>query len=157
VVLHRVRTVPEIDELHPDLKSLMGSVVHDRYRVDELLGRGGMGAVFKGYHLNLQRAVAIKVLHPEVGRDAGMTARFTREAQSVSRLDHPNCVRVSDFGTTDAGVRYLIMELLAGEELQASLGQPWAAARAIDVATQILDGLDHAHQRGVVHRDLSEN
>jgi serine/threonine protein kinase len=149
-----VRTVAEIDELHPDLKSLLGSVIHDRYRVDELLGRGGMGAVFKGYHLNLQRAVAIKVLHPEVGRDAGMSARFTREGQSVSRLDHPNCVRVSDFGTTEGGVRYLVMELLAGEELQASLGQPWAAARAIDVAMQILEGLDHAHQRGVVHRDL---
>jgi serine/threonine protein kinase len=146
--------VTEIDELHPDLKSLIGSVIHERYRVDELLGRGGMGAVFKGYHVSLQRAVAIKVLHPEVGRDAEMTARFTREAHSVSRLDHPNCVRAIDFGTTDSGVRYLIMELLDGEELQASLGQPWAAAQAIDVAMQILDGLDHAHHCGVVHRDL---
>ncbi len=144
----------EIDELHPDLKSLLGNVIHERYRVDALLGRGGMGAVFRGYHVNLQRPVAIKVLHPEVGRDAGMTARFTREAHSVSRLDHPNCVRVSDFGTTDGGVRYLVMELLSGHELKASLGQPWPVDQAIDVATQILDGLDHAHARGVIHRDL---
>jgi serine/threonine protein kinase len=146
--------VSTIDELHPDLQSLVGSVIHERYRVDALLGHGGMGAVFKGYHLNLHRGVAIKVVRPEVGRDAGMSARFTREAHSVSRLDHPNCVRVSDFGTTDRGLRYLVMELLEGEELQASLGQPWSADRAIDVAMQILDGLDHAHHCGVVHRDL---
>jgi serine/threonine protein kinase len=146
--------VAEIDELHPDLRALVGSVVHERYRVDELLGRGGMGAVFKGYHLNLHRGVAIKVVRPEVGRDAGMTARFAREAHSVSRLDHPNCVRVSDFGTTDRGMHYLIMELLEGKELQASLGQPWSAERAIDVAIQILEGLDHAHHCGVIHRDL---
>jgi serine/threonine protein kinase len=146
--------VGEIDELHPDLKSLVGSIIHERYRVDELLGRGGMGAVFKGYHLNLHRGVAIKVVHPQVGRDAGMTARFAREAHSVSRLDHPNCVRVSDFGTTEGGMHYLVMELLEGKELQAHLGQPWSAARAIDVAIQILDGLDHAHHCGVIHRDL---
>ena len=141
-------------ELHPDLQALIGSVIHDRYRVDALLGQGGMGAVFRGRHLGLARDVAIKVLRPELGRSDASSKRFDREAHSVSRLDHPNCVRVFDFGTTRGGIKYLVMELLAGAELEASLGQPWAPARAVDTIVQILEGLEHAHHFGIVHRDL---
>ncbi|HVI04388.1 MAG TPA: serine/threonine-protein kinase, partial [Enhygromyxa sp.] len=141
-------------ELHPDLQALIGSVIHDRYRVDALLGQGGMGAVFRGRHLGLARDVAIKVLRPELGRSDASSKRFDREAHSVSRLDHPNCVRVFDFGTTQGGIKYLVMELLAGAELEASLGQPWAPARAVDTIVQILEGLEHAHHFGIVHRDL---
>jgi serine/threonine protein kinase len=143
-----------LDDLHPDLQALIGSVIHDRYRVDKLLGAGGMGAVFKAHHIGLRRDVAIKVLRPELGRDATTGKRFDREAHSVSRLDHPNCVRVTDFGTTEGGVKYLVMELLEGAELQASLGQPIAPARAVETIIQILEGLEHAHHVAIVHRDL---
>ncbi len=143
-----------LDDLHLDLQALVGSVIHDRYRVDELLGAGGMGAVFKAHHIGLRRDVAIKVLRPELGRDSTTGKRFDREAHSVSRLDHPNCVRVTDFGTTEGGIKYLVMELLEGAELKASLGQPWAPARAVGTIIQMLEGLEHAHRVAIVHRDL---
>ncbi|KIG14787.1 serine/threonine protein kinase [Enhygromyxa salina] len=144
----------ESAHLHPDLEALVGATLHDRYRVDSLLGVGGMGAVFKACHTGLDRDVAIKVLHPEIGRDASVSKRFDREATSASRLDHPNCVRVTDFGTTEAGTKYLVMELLEGTELEARLGRPWAPAATIETAKQILSGLEHAHHFGIVHRDL---
>jgi serine/threonine protein kinase len=140
--------------LHADLEALVGAKLHERYRVDSLLGTGGMGAVFKGHHVGLGRDVAIKVLHPEFGRDPSVGKRFEREATSASRLDHPNCVRVTDFGTTETGTTYLVMELLSGTELKARLGQPWAAQAMIATAKQMLAGLEHAHHFGVVHRDL---
>ncbi|MFV8756512.1 serine/threonine-protein kinase [Nannocystaceae bacterium ST9] len=144
----------ELAKLHSDLEALVGKLIHDRYRVDSLLGVGGMGAVFKGYHTGLKREVAIKLLHPEIGRDESISKRFDREAYSASRLDHPNCVRVSDFGTTETGAKYLVMEFLEGAELEASLGKPWAPLEAVRVAKQMFSGLEHAHHFGVVHRDL---
>jgi serine/threonine protein kinase len=140
--------------LHADLAALVGTMLHDRYRVESLLGSGGMGAVFKGHHTGLGRDVAIKVLHPEFGRDPSVGKRFEREATSASRLDHPNCVRVTDFGTTETGTTYLVMELLSGTELQARLGQPWVPQAMIATAKQMLAGLEHAHHFGIVHRDL---
>jgi tRNA A-37 threonylcarbamoyl transferase component Bud32 len=141
-------------KLHSDLEALIGSVLHDRYRVDSLLGAGGMGAVFKARHTGLERDVAIKVLHPEIGRDESVSKRFDREATSASRLDHPNCVRVTDFGTTDKGTKYLVMELLEGSELLDRLSEPWDPEAMIETAKQILAGLEHAHHFGIVHRDL---
>jgi serine/threonine protein kinase len=146
--------VGELAKLHSDLEALVGKIIHERYRVDSLLGVGGMGAVFKGYHTGLKRDVAIKLLHPEIGRDESVSKRFDREATSASRLDHPNCVRVSDFGTTESGAKYLVMEFLEGAELEASLGKPWAPLEAVRVAQQMFAGLEHAHHFGVVHRDL---
>lgn len=141
-------------KLHSDLDALVGTVIHDRYRVESLLGVGGMGAVFRAHHLGLRRDVALKVLHPEIGGDESVSKRFDREATSASRLDHPNCVRVSDFGTTDNGTKYLVMEFLEGHELKDSLGQPLAPDRAVQIAIQIFQALEHAHHFGVVHRDL---
>jgi serine/threonine protein kinase len=138
----------------PALAALVGQVLDGHYRLDRLLGAGGMGAVYKAHHTELHRDVAIKILHPDIGADPSISKRFDREAQSASRLDHPNCVRVTDFGTTDAGVKYLVMELLEGEELAAKLGKPWAPEAACAVLEQILAGLEHAHHHGIVHRDL---
>jgi hypothetical protein len=146
--------VGEVAKLHADLEALVGTLIHDRYRVDTLLGVGGMGAVFRGYHTGLRRDVAIKLLHPEIGRDESISKRFDREAMSASRLDHPNCVRVSDFGTTQTGAKYLVMEFLEGGELDIEPGKPWAVADAVAVAKQMFAGLEHAHHFGVVHRDL---
>ncbi len=141
-------------KLHSDLEALVGTVIHDRYRVESLLGVGGMGAVFRGHHVGLRRAVAIKVLHPEIGRDESTSKRFDREATSASRLDHPNCVRVTDFGSTENGTKYLVMEFLEGRELKDSMGQALPPARAVQIAIQIFQALEHAHHFGVVHRDL---
>ncbi|PRQ07420.1 serine/threonine-protein kinase [Enhygromyxa salina] len=136
------------------LEAMIGQVLDDHYRLDALLGAGGMGAVYRARHTSLQRDVAIKVLHPDIGGDPSISKRFDREAHSASRLDHPNCVRVSDFGTTSAGVKYLVMDLLEGRELGASLGKPWDPVDACEVLDQILAGLEHAHHCGIVHRDL---
>src|SRR5690606_21332870 len=91
---------------------------------------------------------------PDIRGDASISKRFDREAQGASRLDHPSCVRVSDFGTTAGGIKYLVMELLEGEELGERLGQPWAPDAALELLEQIFAGLEHAHACGIVHRDL---
>ncbi|MFO7567364.1 MAG: serine/threonine-protein kinase [Enhygromyxa sp.] len=138
----------------PKLEALVGQSLDAHYRIDKLLGAGGMGAVYKARHTKLERDVAIKILHPDIGGDPSISKRFDREAQSASRLDHPNCVRVSDFGTTAEGIKYLVMELLEGEELAARLEQPWTPAAVLDLLEQIFAALEHAHACGIVHRDL---
>lgn len=142
------------DSLHPDLAALRGTKVAGRYRVDELLGIGGMGAVFKGRHLGLERDVAIKVLHPELTRDPDISTRFDREAHSASRLDHPNCMQVTDVGSTDNGLKFMVMQLLEGNELADTMGDVYPPDRAVLRTLQILSGLEHAHDKGVVHRDI---
>lgn len=140
------------------LRQLVGQVISERYRVDTLIGVGGMGAVFRCRHLGLGLDVAIKVLHPHIGGDAENGARFAREAHSASRLDHPNCVRVLDFGNwhDDRGrvAKYLCMELLCGFELARLLEEPLTTTQVLALVRQMLDGVSHAHERGVVHRDV---
>lgn len=136
------------------LLELEGSVLVDRYRVDKLLGRGGMGAVFKGQQLTLKRPVAIKVLHPDLARDAQIVRRFEREAQSTAVLEHPNIVRVLEFGTTEHGHLFIVMQLLEGHELDDAIGEPVPVRQAMSYMIQILRALDHAHRHGIVHRDL---
>ncbi len=140
--------------LHPDLQDLVGRTIAERYRIDALLGVGGMGAVFRAHHLGLHRDVAIKVLHPSLGRDAEISARFDREARSASRLDHPNCLQVTDYGTTEHDMKFMVMQLLDGGELTRLLGKPLPAVRALALALQICRGLEHAHGQGVIHRDV---
>jgi len=121
-----------------------------------VLGTGGMGRVYKGEHTSLGRTVAIKVLHADLGRNKEAAGRFQREAIASGRLDHPNIVSVSDFGVLDDGSLYLVMEALDGESLGARLAMhgpiPWR--EAIDITRGVLAGLRHAHDRGVVHRDI---
>lgn len=140
------------------LRQLVGQVISERYRVDTVIGVGGMGAVFRCRHLGLGLDVAIKVLHPHIGDDAENGARFAREAHSASRLDHPNCVRVLDFGNwqDDRGrvAKYLCMELLCGFELARLLEEPLTTTQVLALVGQMLDGVQHAHERGVVHRDV---
>ena len=141
-----------------ELEQLIGQLIADRYRVDALLGAGGMGAVLRCRHVGLDHDVALKVLHPHLCGHEETMRRFEQEAKSASRLDHPNCVRVLDFGSWRAAnlppSKYLCMELLWGVELARLLEQPLGQTFAIDVAGQMLDGLAHAHARGVVHRDV---
>ncbi len=159
----RATSHPTVDDPHSvpsvDPWALVGETIARRYRVDALIGVGGMGSVLRCHHLGLGRDIAVKVLHPERSAHPESSARFTREARSASRLDHPNCVRVLDFGEwqprPDLPVaKYLAMELVDGEELGRLVRQPLPLRTAVDYAGQILDGLGHAHARGIVHRDL---
>lgn len=141
-------------QIHNDLAGMVGTVLAGTYRLDALIGEGGMGAVYRGRHVLLRRDVAIKVLHPDFSRDAELVKRFDREAQSAARLNHPNCIQVTEFGSTDEGMKYLVMQLLEGTELQNVLDGPTAPERAVGLILQVLRGLEHAHGQGVVHRDL---
>ncbi|HEY5946796.1 MAG TPA: serine/threonine-protein kinase, partial [Kofleriaceae bacterium] len=134
----------------------IGSLLDGRYRVDAILGVGGMGRVYKAEHTGIGRAVAIKVLHARLGGSKEAAQRFQREAMASGRLDHPNIVGVSDFGTLDDGSLYLVMEALEGEPLGKRLERekriPWP--EALSLIRAVLSGLKHAHDKGVVHRDV---
>ncbi|MBI3072988.1 MAG: serine/threonine protein kinase [Deltaproteobacteria bacterium] len=133
-----------------------GRVVDGRFRLESTLGEGGMGVVYRAVQLSVQRPVALKLLKGEASRDSKMAQRFTREAESISRLSHPNIVTLLDFGNSAEGQLYLAMEFVEGERLTDRI---LAATRlspkeAVRIATQILAALEHAHGRGIVHRDL---
>src|SRR3954469_875102 len=134
----------------------IGSLLDGRYRVEAILGRGGMGRVYKAEHTSLGRSVAIKVLHTRLGGSKEAAQRFQREAMASGRLDHPNIVAVSDFGTLADGSLFLVMEALEGEPLGARLERekriPWQ--EALQIIRAVLSGLRHAHDKGVVHRDI---
>src|SRR5690242_3369100 len=134
----------------------VGSVVAETYQVTRLLGRGGMGAVWEASHLRLPgKRVAIKLLHADVASDQESLARFRREAEIATRLDHPNIVEVHDFNMLPGGQPYLVLELLVGESLDARMRRgPLPADQAIWIAGQIAAALAAAHRAGVVHRDL---
>ena len=134
----------------------IGSVLDGRYRIEAVLGSGGMGKVYKGQHTGIGRTVAIKVLHADVGKNPEAAQRFQREAIASGRLDHPNIVGVSDSGVLPDGSCYLVMEALEGESLGERLDREHRIAwpEAIDIIRGVLRGLGHAHEKGVVHRDI---
>ena len=133
----------------------LGRIVDGRYRVIELIGRGGMGVVYKVEHLRMGKIAAMKVLHRDLADDPEVGQRFEREAAAVSRLDHPNTVHVFDFGTTQ-GALYLIMEYVRGPDLARVVDRdgPMPFARAAPLLVQMLGALAEAHELGIVHRDL---
>jgi serine/threonine-protein kinase len=142
----------------PDESGLVaiGSLLDGRYRVESVLGTGGMGKVYKAEHTGIGRTVAIKVLHSRLGGSKEAAQRFQREAIASGRLDHPNIVNVSDSGALEDGSLYLVMEALEGEPLGNRLVRdkriPWP--EALVIIRGVLAGLQHAHDKGVVHRDI---
>jgi eukaryotic-like serine/threonine-protein kinase len=128
--------------------------VAERYVVEVELGSGAMGTVYRGRQLRVGRAVAIKVLHEDFAEHPTMLARFRREAEAAVRLRHPNVSSVLDVGVTGDGHPVLVMDLVDGKGLRELMDGPLAPARIIHLVRQILRGLDHAHEAGVVHRDL---
>ncbi len=137
------------------LQERLQSVVQDQYRVEQLLGRGGMGAVFLAHDLTLEREVAIKVLPPDVSQDPQVIRRFEQEAKTAAKLDHPNIIpiyRVESAG----GLNYFVMKYIAGTSLEDVLER--REVLALDYLQRVLweaaCALGHAHQRGVVHRDV---
>jgi serine/threonine-protein kinase len=133
----------------------LGKIVDGRYRVLEVIGRGGMGVVYRVEHLRMGKIAAMKVLHRDLASDPDVVNRFEREAAAVSRLHHPHTVQVFDFGSA-TGALYLIMEYVRGQDLGHIVGRdgpmPWS--RAAPLLAQICGALQEAHELGIVHRDL---
>src|SRR6516165_2935439 len=124
------------------------------HEVTALLGKGGMGEVYRARDLKLKREVAIKVLPEEFSRDPDRVSRFQREAEVLASLNHPNIAAIHDLEETN-GTRYLVLELVEGETLADRVARgPIPAAEALDIAKQIAEALEAAHERGIIHRDL---
>lgn len=137
----------------------IGQTLSGRYKIDELLGQGGMSAVYKAYDPNLKRVVAIKLVHSHLSSDPEFVKRFEEEASVVASLRHPNIVQVYDFNS-DQGVNYMVMEFVPGETLQDRLKRLNASQRrmpleeALKITIDICEALSYAHKRGMVHRDI---
>jgi eukaryotic-like serine/threonine-protein kinase len=132
---------------------LVGRILLERYRVIERISSGGMGVVYRGERVGLGRVVAIKFLHSTFAHTGDFLERFEREAKTMSRLDHPNCVSVIDFGVD--GGPFFVMDYVSGVTLRELLDAgPIEPPRALSLARQILAGLAHAHERGIIHRDV---
>jgi CheY-like chemotaxis protein/predicted Ser/Thr protein kinase len=132
----------------------LGTVIAG-YRIEERIGRGGMGVVYRAEHLNLRRRAAIKIIAPDLAESSGFRERFTREARIAAALQHPNIVTVYDAGEVD-GLLYLAMQYIEGEDLSAILQKDGRLRpyRAIDVCRQVAAALDAAHAMGLIHRDV---
>lgn len=137
-----------------ELADTLRAAVSGRYRIERLLGRGAMGAVFLAQDLRLERDVAIKVLRPDLAEDPGCVGRFERESRISARLDHPNIVPI--FAVEQLGdFHYFVMKYVRGSPLDLLLqGGPLAVPHAVSLLWQAACGLGHAHQRGVIHRDV---
>ncbi|MCX4239984.1 serine/threonine-protein kinase [Paraliomyxa miuraensis] len=145
--------------LRDDAKAWVGKIVAQRYRVEGIIGIGGMGAVFRARHLALGKTFALKILHRIYTRDADIVARFMREARAATQTGHPNIIDIVDIGTTDREDVYFVMELLEGRtlgEVVATEG-PLAVRRAVNIARQICRAVAAAHEVGIIHRDLKSD
>ena len=138
----------------PDIKP--GDIVAGRFRIVEVVGKGGFSVVYRAYQPSMDRFVALKVLKPHVLEDDKVVERFRREALYVSRLSHPNTITLFDYGDTDAGLCYIAMEFLKGRHLGSVLNEegPMAPSRVWSIAVQVCQSLAEAHELDLIHRDL---
>jgi len=147
---HEAPTAPAV------VDALIGRTIEGKYRLEARLGEGGMGAVYQSTRLLIGDQVAVKVLHLDQAADPAAAERFRREAQAAARVQHPNAVTIYDFGVSNEGLVYLVMELIAGQSLRHLLHQsgPLPLADAASIITQVCGALDAAHEQHVVHRDI---
>lgn len=137
----------------------IGQTLSGRYKIEELLGQGGMSAVYKATDPNLRRVVAIKMVHPHLSDEPSFMRRFEEEAAAIASLRHPNIVQVFDFNT-DEDINYMVMEYVPGETLQARLKRlnknerKMSISEALQISINVCEGLSYAHKRGMVHRDV---
>lgn len=139
--------------------ALVGQTLASKYRIEERISEGGMGTVYRATHVLMEKAVAIKVLHPSLAADDKIVARFTREAKAASRISNPHALNVTDFGESENGIVFLVMEYLRGKTLKEVIrGEGrMPLKRVVEVTRQICGALDAAHAEGVVHRDLKSD
>jgi eukaryotic-like serine/threonine-protein kinase len=131
----------------------VGKVLQGRYSILGRIASGGMGSVYRGERLGLGRIVAVKFLHASMARDPHVMKRFEVEARAMSRLAHPNCIAVLDFGVDE--LPYLVMDYVQGAPLREAVERgPMVPRRAIKIARQLLSALGHAHAHGIIHRDI---
>ena len=141
------------------MTSLIGQTINDRYRLDALLGDGGMGTVYRAFDRNLERQVAIKLMHSHFARQPEFRKRLIQEAQTAAKLDHPSIVRIYDFGESDLGL-FITMEYVDGGSLREhlhrlqTLNKFLPFTQSMQIGIQIAEALDYAHRRGVIHRDV---
>lgn len=135
---------------------LIGRTVSGKYRIEKFLGGGSMGAVYRARFAALDKNVAVKVMHPTLAADPSFVGRFHREAKAASRLDHPNSMRVIDFGEEADGLLYITMEYVEGRDLYRVIHEDWPISNAdiADILMQALAAIAIAHEMGVIHRDL---
>jgi serine/threonine-protein kinase len=143
----------ELEEVADDR---LGTVIRGRYELESVIGQGGMATVYRATHRVVDRPVAVKVLHDKYSRDEAMRERFRREAKNTAALAHPNIVEIEDYGDTEDGTSYLVMEYLVGAPLNDVVVDqaPMPGDRVAAVGMQIARGLARAHDFGVFHRDL---
>ena len=140
----------------PPPDDTIGKNIAGKYRVEQMIGEGGMGKVYKATQLALDKPVVLKVLRQALLGDERTVARFQREAKAASRLNHPNSISVLDFGQADDGAMYIAMEYVQGKDLHQILSREWPLpeSRVMRVMSQVLSALADAHSVGVIHRDL---
>ncbi len=145
----------EMTEKERELRSLIGRTISDRYRITELIGTGGMGAVYEAEHIGIGKKVAVKFISKENARENTVAGRFAREARAASAVESEHIVSVFDAGTDD-GRPFIVMELLRGEDFGARLRRlgKIPPEEAMHVIAQVLRGLADAHEAGIIHRDL---
>ncbi len=138
--------------------SYLGRVVAGRYRLEALLGEGGMGVVYRARHVLIDRVVALKLIRPDLRGETHLRAWMLREARAANRVDHAHIVEIHDVGETEDGELYLVMEYLTGSSLSSEVAKgPMPIARAVDILEQMTAALSRAHDLGVVHRDLKSD
>lgn len=142
---------PDPDAFSLECEMLPGT----RYQLDRILGDGGAGQVFRALHLELEKPVAVKVLHSELSKDLAYAQRFKREAKAAARICNPGVVEVTDFGSTSDGRLFLVMELIEGQTLAEVIQHgPFEPRRALTIAARLCDVLQAVHDAGIVHRDV---
>src|SRR5690606_24563515 len=155
--LKLVQPSPEGVEPPPaPVDPMVGTTIDGRYRIEKVLGQGGMGVVYTATHAVLGKRLAIKVLKSDVSKDQEIIQRFRQEAQSASAIGSQHIIDISDFGSLPDGSTYFVMEYLDGMELTKAIEEqrPMPADRVVHIAKQLCDALGAAHERGIVHRDM---
>jgi serine/threonine-protein kinase len=136
----------------------IGKVVAGRYRLETLLGEGGMGVVYRARHVLIDRVVALKLIRPDLRGETHLRAWMLREARAANRVDHAHIVDIHDVGETEEGELYLVMEYLTGTSLSHECAKgPLPLPRAVDILEQMCAALARAHDLGVIHRDLKSD
>ena len=132
-----------------------GAIISGRYRIEGVLGTGGMGTVYLVQHTHMRKRFALKMLHAETSQVPELVARFEREAVAMSRAEHPNIAIATDFGRAENGAFFLVLEYIEGYSLRNALATgPIEVPRVLHIARQIAGALERSHELGIIHRDL---